>query len=87
MTPDDMEALRAKAQRAAEVLGDAGWVFDEFIKAETESMLATDDNQADARERHYRLIRAAAEVKARLIVTAQSYNVEATLADRRTQQR
>lgn len=82
-----MEELKARARRAAEVLSDAGWVFDEFIKAETAALLQTDENGEEQRERHYRLIRAAAEVKARLIILAQSYNVEVTLADRRSTSR
>lgn len=87
MTTEDMEELKARSQRAAAVLGDAGWVFDEFIKAETEALLATLPDAVEKREEHYKLAFAAGQIKGRLIQIAGSYNVEMTLADRRNASR
>lgn len=83
--PVDMEALQERSRRALEVLNGAGWAFDEYIADETKALLATRPEQTLARELSYHLIRAAAEVKARLIVISQKHAQEVALADRRNQ--
>ncbi|HYC65673.1 MAG TPA: hypothetical protein VEC14_13150 [Reyranellaceae bacterium] len=81
--PDlDAEAKRARARRAAEVLKDAGWAFDEFIAEQTTDLLATGDDQPK-RERIFNSIQAAADLKAHLIRIVQQQEAENTLNERR----
>lgn len=61
LTPDE---AHQRIRRAAEVLNGAGWLFDEYISDLTQQMLDTPD--VEGRNGCYLLIRAAAELKARL---------------------
>lgn len=78
----DAEAKRARARRAAEVLSEAGWVFDEFIAEQTTDLLATGEDQPK-RERIFNTIQAAADLKAHLIRIVQQQEAENTLNERR----
>ena len=78
----DPEAKRARARRAAELLKDAGWAFDEFIAEQTTDLLATGDDQPK-RERIFNSIQAAADLKAYLIRIVQQQEAENTLNERR----
>jgi hypothetical protein len=59
------EEKQQRIRRAAEALEGCGWHFDEHISGMTQALL--DAPTPDAREEHHRSIRAAAELKARLV--------------------
>ena len=81
--PVDMEALRIKAQRAKELLNEAGWLFDGYITDETATLLATAVEDGAARERSYNLIRAAADVTPRTVLDPRvGFRYLATLTSR-----
>ncbi len=68
------EEAQQRIRRAAEVLEGVGWLFDEHISSMTEIMLDTED--MCERDRLYRSIRAAAELKARLVQIVNSKALE-----------
>lgn len=62
MTPD----REAQVRRAREVLDGAGWLFDEFVNAETRRMVMSNPGDHAIREEAYRRARVAMEMKASL---------------------
>lgn len=78
LTPEEAQQ---RIRRAAEVLEGAGWLFDEHISAMTQQLL---DSPSDvAREEYYRTIRAAADLKARLVQIVNSKALEDMKNERR----
>jgi hypothetical protein len=75
------EEKQQRIRRAAEVLEGAGWLFDEQISSLTQQMLDTPESAN--RELIYQLIRATAEMKARLVQIISSK----TLEDKRNERR
>lgn len=69
-----------RARRAREVLDGAGWAFDEFISDETRALL--DSDVPAERESHHQLIRAATEMKGRLIRIVETQAAEEKHASR-----
>jgi hypothetical protein len=64
------EEKQQRIRRAAEALEGCGWLFDEHISYLTQMMLDSSGNTEcarDAREHYHLSIRAAAELKARLV--------------------
>jgi hypothetical protein len=59
--------------RAREVLRDAGFVFDEFVAAETRKWLASNPADAAAREEAYTRARVATELKLLLQAETDEY--------------
>jgi hypothetical protein len=59
--------------RAREVLRDAGWVFDEFVAAETRKWLTSDLADMEGREAAYTRARVATELKLTLMAEVQEY--------------
>ena len=80
----DAEAKRARARRAAEVLTDAGWVFDEFIaERNTELLAATGRLNAGVREEIFLEMQVAAQIKDHLKQIVQNHQGEKTINERR----
>lgn len=52
------EEKHAKARRAAEVLSECGWLFDEAVAQWTDAIVNSPASAADKREEAYRYIRA-----------------------------
>lgn len=77
------EEIAQRARRAAELLDGCGWVFDEHISSLTQQMLDTDPADTAATGELHRSIRAAAELKGRLMHTINSKLLE----DRRDERR
>lgn len=63
----DEEARLARYRRAAEILNEAGWLFDEYMSDQNRSLLGTLSGDVTAREEAYRRISVAAELKAHLM--------------------
>jgi len=59
--------------RAREVLRDAGFVFDEFVAAETRRWLTSDPEDAAGREAAYMRARVATELKLMLLAQKSEY--------------
>lgn len=74
------EERQQRIRRAAEVLEGCGWVFDEHISGLTQEMLDTDD--LCERDKLYRSIRAAADLKGRLVQIVSSKALEDKRNDR-----
>lgn len=68
------EERQQRIRRAAELLEGFGWVFDEHISSLTQQLLDTPDSVN--RDLIYQLIRATAEVKARLVQIVNSKALE-----------
>lgn len=66
-------------RKAKETLGNIGWVFDAFIAAEVRSILASNPNDAHAREEAYRRARVASEMKAGLLKPITEYEDDMTV--------
>lgn len=78
LTPEEAQQ---RIRRAAEVLEGAGWLFDEHISSMTQALL---DAPTDvAREEYYRTIRAAADLKVRLVQIVNSKPLEDKRNERR----
>lgn len=71
LTPEETQQ---RIRRAAEVLDGAGWLFDEHISSLTQTLLDTED--LCERDKHYRSIRAAADLKGRLVQIVNSKALE-----------
>lgn len=76
------EAWQQRIRRATEVLDGAGWVFDEHISSMTQSLL--DAGSVDEREELHRSIRAAADLKGRLVQIVNSQAILDLKNDRRS---
>jgi len=59
--------------RAREVLRDAGFMFDEFVAAETRKWLSSNPADAEAREQAYTRARVATELKLLLMGEVEEY--------------
>ena len=64
LTPEEAQQ---RIRRAVDALEGCGWVFDEYISSATQDLLDTKDDALGERDRLYRSIRAAAELKGRLV--------------------
>ena len=60
----DEEARLARYRRAAEILNEAGWLWDEYMADQNRALLGTSPGDVTARETAYANIRVAAEMKA-----------------------
>lgn len=63
----DEEARLARYRRAAEILNEAGWLFDEYMSDQNRALLGSLVGDVAAREEAYRRISVAAELKAHLM--------------------
>lgn len=79
----DAEERRIRALRAAEILENASWLFDEFISEQTREMIATGPEQTKERDILHADIRAAMGLKAHLLTIVQQHQAEQTLNERR----
>jgi len=83
MPPTEEELQRYR--RAREVLDDGGWVFDEFVNAESHKWLTSAVNDAKGREEAYTRARVATELKVELLRVVEDFETEKKLAERREQ--
>src|SRR5688572_20023615 len=79
------QAPNHKAQRARELLADAGWLFDDFVNAEMRRVLTSDPDDMTTREIAYNRARIATEVKAALSSLVDEYEADIQLKERREQ--
>lgn len=80
------EELQQRIRRAAEVLEGCGWVFDEHISSLTQTLLDTAAEDGRRREELYQSIRAAAELKGKLVQIVNSKALEDRRNERRDRQ-
>lgn len=73
LTPEEAQQ---RIRRAAEALEGCGWVFDEYISSATQDLLDTPDDALGIRDRLYRSIRAAADLKGKLVQIVNSKPLE-----------
>ena len=81
-TPADREH---KVRRARELLGEAGWLFDDFVNAEMRRVLTSDPDDMTTREIAYSRARVATELKARLATLVDEHEADIKLHERREQ--
>lgn len=79
-TPEEMQQ---RIRRASEVLAGCGWVFDEHISSLTQQLLDTSPHNGQDREDLYHSIRAAAELKGRLMKIVETKALEDKRNERR----
>lgn len=79
----DAEERRIRALRAAEILENASWLFDEFISEQTRDLIATDARQSEEREILAADIRAAMNLKGHLLTIIHQHQAEQTINERR----
>lgn len=79
----DAEARRNRALRAAELLENASWLFDELISERARDLIATDARQAEEREILHADIRATMGLKGHLLSIIQNHQAEQKLNERR----
>lgn len=70
------EEAQQRIRRALEVLDGAGWVFDEVISDLTQQMIDASPDHGPLRERLHYTIRAAADLKGRLVAIVNSKQLE-----------
>lgn len=79
----DAEERKRRAIRASEVLGGAGWAFDEFISTMAQELLGTAPHEAQKREQLYHQIDAAAQLKGHLMRIVEIQAAEEVARERR----
>ena len=80
----DPDEKRQRALRAAEVLGSAGWVFDEVISALTQEMLGRDaPHEKEKREELFQQIKATAHLKGHLQFIVKQKAAEEAIHERK----
>jgi hypothetical protein len=70
------EERAQRIRRATEALEGVGWLFDEYISDMTKTLLDSDDDALLRRDQLYRSIRAAADLKGRLVQIVNSKALE-----------
>lgn len=83
----DAEERRIRAQRAAELLDGASWVIDELVSEDMREAMATRPHERDKREELHAEVRAALNLKSRLIGIVQHYQAEQTINEQRDRDR
>ncbi len=77
------EARDRRAQRARELLADAGWLFDDFVNIEMRRVLTSDPDDMTTREIAYNRARIATELKAGLAALVEKHEADARRKERR----
>jgi SH3-like domain-containing protein len=84
---DDPEQRQQRYRRAREVLGDAGWLFDDFVNSEMRRVLTSQPEDMTTREIAYNRARVATEMKAALSSLVEEYETDVKLKERREQRK
>lgn len=81
----DLEEKRQRAMRAAEVINEAGWAFDEYVAAQQTKWMNSKPEEQGERETAYHRAQAALEIKLGLAAIINTYQGEQVLNERREQ--
>lgn len=79
----DLEEKRSRALRAAEIIQEAGWAFDEYVAAQQAKWMNSKPDEQEERETAYHRIQAVLEIKLGLAAIINTYQGDQVINERR----